>query len=199
MRAPQQAEQAAQTRDRILAIAARLFSEAGYDHTPLSQVAREAQVSKALVLWHFDSKDKLFRAALGRALEPYFINLDQLIGLDEAGQIERLVDLFFEFVRNNVDSVRFLLTAMIRGDGQPDDIAERIRGLYRIFRSLLADTIEAGRQHGRFRQDVNPRLDAALILAALDGILIEHFLSDQGDAAELLDHLKQTVTRRLTA
>ena len=51
-------DQGLQTRDRILSTAARLFSEHGYEHTPLSQVAREAQVSKALVLWHFDSKEK---------------------------------------------------------------------------------------------------------------------------------------------
>ena len=86
MREPlQPGDQAVHTRDRILTTAARLFSENGYEHTPLSQVAREAQVSKALVLWHFDSKEKLFRAALGRTLEPYFIDVDELEGLDEGG------------------------------------------------------------------------------------------------------------------
>jgi AcrR family transcriptional regulator len=196
---PPQGDQALQTRDRILSTAARLFSANGYEHTPLSQVAREAQVSKALVLWHFDSKEKLFRAALGRTLEPYFIDVDELEGLDERAQIERLVDLFYEFVRDNVYSVRFLLTLMIRGERKPDDITERVNDLYQIFRSLLADIIEAGRQSGRFRPDVNPPLDAALILAALDGILIEHFMHNERDPAELLAYLKQTFVRRLIA
>jgi len=196
---PPHGEQALQTRDRILSTAARLFSEGGYEHTPLSQVAREAQVSKALILWHFDSKEKLFHAALGRTLEPYYIDVDELEGLDEAAQIERLIDLFYEFVRDNVYSVRFLLTLMIRGERKPDDITERVNDLYRIFRSLLADIIESGRQNGRFRSDVTPRLEAALILAALDGILIEHFMNDERDPAELLAYLKQTFLRRLIA
>ena len=195
----QPGDQALHTRDRILSTAARLFSEHGYEHTPLSQVAREAQVSKALILWHFDSKEKLFRAALGRTLEPYFIDVDELGGLDEGAQIERLVDLFYEFVRDNVYSVRFLLTFMIRGERQPDDITTRVSDLYRIFRSLLADIIEAGRQSGRLRPDVNPGLDAALILAALDGILIEHFMHDDRDPSELFGYLKQTFVRRLIA
>jgi AcrR family transcriptional regulator len=186
-----------QTRDRILSIAARLFSEHGYEHTPLSQVAREAQVSKALVLWHFDSKEKLFRAALGRTLEPYFIDVDEIEGLDEAAQVERLIDLFYEFVHDNVYSVRFLLTLMIRGERKPDDITARVDDLYRVFRSLLADIIESGRQSGRFRGAANPRLDAALILAALDGILVERFMGEERDPAELLDYLKQTLVRRL--
>ena len=201
MREPlQHGEQALQTRDRILATAARLFSEGGYEHTALSQVAREAQVSKALILWHFDSKEKLFRAALGRTLEPYFIDVDELEGLDEAAQIERLIDLFYEFVRDNVYSVRFLLTLMIGGERRPDDdITARVNDLYRIFRSLLGDIIASGAQSGRFRGDVNPRLDAALILAALDGILIEHFMNDERNPSELLAYLKQTLVRRLIA
>jgi AcrR family transcriptional regulator len=194
-----QGDQALRTRDRILSTAARLFSEHGYEHTPLSQVAREAHVSKALVLWHFDSKEKLFRAALGRTLEPYVIDVDELEGLDEIAQIERLVDLFYEFVRDNVYSVRFLLTLMIRGERRPDDITERVNDLYRIFRSLLADVIESGRQRGTLRPDVNAQLDAGLILASLDGLLIERFMNNERDPSELLAYLKQTFVQRLIA
>lgn len=196
---PTPGDQALHSRDRILSTAARLFSVHGYEHTPLSHVAREAQVSKALVLWHFDSKEKLFRAALGRTLEPYFIDVDELAGLDEVAQIERLVDLFYEFVRDNVYSVRFLLTLMIRGERKPDDITERVNDLYKIFRSLLADVIESGRHRGTLRPDVNAPLDAALILATLDGILIEHFMNNQRDPSELLAYLKQTFVQRLIA
>jgi AcrR family transcriptional regulator len=200
MREPStQGDQALRTRDRILSTAARLFSEHGYEHTPLSQVAREAHVSKALVLWHFDSKEKLFRAALGRTLEPYFIDVDELEGLDEVAQIERLVDLFYEFVRDNVYSVRFLLTLMIRGERRPDAITERVNDLYRIFRSLLADVIESGRQRGTLRSDVNAQLDAGLILASLDGLLIERFMNNERDPSELLAYLKQTFVQRLIA
>ena len=76
-------------------------------------------------------------------------------------------------------SVRFLFGLMIRGERQPDDVIGRVSELYRLFRSVLADIIERGRHSGRFRADVNPRLDAALILASLDGILIEHFMNDE--------------------
>ncbi len=192
-------EHALRTRDRILATAARLFSEHGYEHTPLSQVARAAGVSKALVLWHFESKENLFRAALGRTLEPYFIDVEELEGLDEVAQIERLVDLFYEFVRDNVYSVRFLLTLMIGGERNPADISERVRDLYRVFRSLLADVIETGRQRGTLRADVNPALDAGLILASLDGVLIEHFMNHERDPSDLLAYLKQSYVRRLIA
>ena len=192
-------DQGLQTRDRILATAARLFSENGYEHTPLSQVAREAQVSKALVLWHFDSKEALFRAALGRTLEPYHLDVEDLEGLDERAQIELLMDRFYEFVRGNVYSVRFFVGLLIRGEPKRDDVIGKISDLYELFRSVLADIIERGRGRGLFRADVKARLDASLILVSLTGILIEQLMRDQDESAELMDHLKQTVFRRLIA
>lgn len=193
------ADQGLPTRDRILVTAARLFSENGYEHTPLSQVAREAQVSKALVLWHFDSKEALFRAALGRTLEPYHLDVEDLEGLDERAQIELLMDRFLEFVRGNVYSVRFLFGLLIRAEPKRDDVIGRISDLYALFRTVLTDIIERGRARGIFRADANPRLDASLILVSLAGILIEQLMGDREQSVELMDHLKQTVFRRLIA
>ena len=62
------------TREKILETAVRLFSSHGYADTSLAQVARAACVSKALVLWYFESKERLFRAALQHFLTPYEID-----------------------------------------------------------------------------------------------------------------------------
>jgi AcrR family transcriptional regulator len=192
---------ALETRERILTIAARLFAERGYDQTSLSHVAREARVSKALILWHFDRKETLFRAALRRTLEPYFIDVEDLEGLDERTQIASLIDQFYEFVRENVYSVRFLLSVIVEGEKQPNEAVERVSELYRMFRSLLAGVIENGRDKRLFRTDVQPELDASLILATLAGILIEHFIAagTGHDPARLLAHLKDTAIERLLA
>jgi len=187
------------TRDRILSSASRLFSQNGYEHTPLSHVAREAEVSKALILWHFDSKEDLFRAALSRTLEPYYIDVGDLGTLDEGNQIKKLVDLYAKFVRDNRYSVRFLVDLMIRDSG-PAEVLSQVGELYALFRELLTQTIECGRNNGRFRHDVNPTLDAALILTSLDGILMEKFIKDEHSQTTpegLLEHLKDTALHRL--
>lgn len=196
----QVAEQGTQTRSRILTTAARLFSERGYEHTPLSQVAREAAVSKALVLWYFESKEELFRAAIGQTLEPYYIDVEDLAGQNPGQQIERLIDLFYEFVRDNLYSVRFLMGLLVRNEKGPGSAKERIAELYSLFRRLLADTIQRGRDEGVFRSDAQPDLDAALLLAGLAGILVENFLRNEDlprQAPALLAHLKRTALARL--
>ena len=71
-------------REKIIETAMRLFSTQGYSTTSLSQVAKEAQVSKALIFWHFENKESLFRTAVQRTFEPYIINVvDDLEGLGE--------------------------------------------------------------------------------------------------------------------
>jgi len=195
------APQGERTRDRILTTAARLFSQNGYDHTPLSHVAREAGVSKALVLWHFDSKEDLFRAALGRTLEPYRIDVDAIAGLDAVRQIERLVDLYVAFVRDNGYSVRFIVDLMVRHSA-PDEVRRQVHDLYGMFRDLLTGAIARGRESGQFRPDTRPDLEAALVVTTLAGILMERFLEDtaQTDSTdELLKHLKETTLKRLSA
>lgn len=186
-----------ETREKILATASRLFSEQGYENTSLSQVARQAKVSKALIFWHFDSKEKLYRSALRKTLEPYFIDVDGLDGLGEREQIERLIDLFYDFVQQNVYSVRFFLSLTLQGEGQNDEVLSRVNELYRVFRRSLAEILESGRRRGIFRQEIDPERDAGLIMAALGGILIQQFMSDASsyDAKDLIEHLKTTLFR----
>ncbi len=186
-------------REKILATASRLFSEQGYENTSLSQVARQAKVSKALIFWHFDSKEKLYRSALRKTLEPYFIDVDGLEGLGEREQIERLIDLFYDFVHENVDSVRFFLNLTLQGERQPDEVLGHVQELYRVFRKSLAEIFESGRRHNVFREETHAEREAGLIMAALAGLLIQHFRSDGSpdDSRDLIEHLKTTLFQRL--
>ena len=188
------------TRQKILASATKLFSAQGYANTSLAQVAKEAQVSKALIFWHFASKEDLFRTALKSSLEPYSIDVVELLsGLDELGQIRKLVDLYYDFVSQNVYSVRFLLSLVIREEKNLDDLLDRITELYRIYRSLLADILQTGREKGVFRSSVSPDADAALIMATLNGVLVQGFIAGdvRAEPRPLLEQLKIGLGERL--
>ena len=188
------------TREKILETATRLFSTQGFANTSLSQVAKEAQVSKALIFWHFENKETLFRTALQRTLEPYFINVaGDLEGLSEVDQIKRLIDEYYAFVSRNMYSVKFLMSLILREETHPDDVVGHMNELHRVYRNLLADILDSGRQKGVFRQSITPRLDASLILTALHGLLVQGFMG--GDAANeapaVLQHIKSVLVDAL--
>jgi AcrR family transcriptional regulator len=187
-------------REKIIETAMRLFSAQGYANTSLSQVAKEAEVSKALIFWHFDNKEKLFRNAVQRTLEPYFINVvDDLEGLDEIDQIKRLIDEYYAFVSKNIYSVKFFLSLILREEKHPDDLVGHMNELQRVYVSLLADIIDSGRQKGGLKATTTPMLDAGLIMSALHGILVQGFLGggEPEHSTAMLDHLKSTLVDTL--
>ena len=187
-------------REKIIGTAMRLFSTQGYSNTSLSQVAKEAQVSKALIFWHFENKESLFRTAVQRTFEPYIINVvDDLEGLSEIDQIKRLIDEYYAFVSKNIYSVKFFLGLMLREEKHPDDLVAHMGELQRMYGNLLADIIDSGRQKGIFRSTIDPPLDAALIMSALHGILVQGFMwNDAPDRSQrLLEHLKATLVDTL--
>lgn len=187
-------------REKILETAKRLFSSQGYANTSLSQVAKEAEVSKALIFWHFENKETLFRTAVQRTLEPYFINVvDELEGLSEVDQIKRLIDEYYAFVSRNLYSVKFFLSLILRDEKHPDDLVGHMSELQRVYVNLMADIIESGRQKAVFRAGVTPQLDAGLLMSALHGILVQGFLRNEPPehSAELLAHLKTTLVDTL--
>lgn len=190
-----------EAREKILATATRLFSEQGFETTSLSQVAREAGVSKALIFWHFDCKEKLYRSAMHKTLEPYYIDRDTIEGLGESAQIARLIDQFYDFVHDNIYSVRLFLNLTLQSEGHPDEMLSRVNELYGVYRNSFASIIESGRARGVFRADIDPARDAALIMASLAGILVLRFMSDGSalDPKNLIEHLKTTLFQRLVA
>jgi AcrR family transcriptional regulator len=186
-----------EAREKIITTAVRLFSAQGYGNTSLSQVAKEAEVSKALIFWHFDNKETLFRTAVQRTLEPYFINvLDDLAGLSEIDQMKRLIDQYYAFVSKNVYSVKFFLSLILRDEKHPDDLAGHMGELQRVFLNLLVDILQSGREHGLFRDDISPALDAGLVMSALHGILVQGFLGDD-DSPERGTRLPEQLKTRL--
>ena len=70
---------------RILDAASELIVHYGYDKTTVSDIAREAGISKGAIYLHFDSKDALFEALLIREMQAYSERWLRLIEADEYG------------------------------------------------------------------------------------------------------------------
>jgi AcrR family transcriptional regulator len=163
------------SRDEILKAAMRLFASRGFHETSMSEVAREARVSKALIFWHFKTKEELFVAVLNRLLEPYFIDFaEEAAVMSERAQIEKLVELYLSFVRDNASSVRFFLAQMLHDQKLSESMNEQVLKLYNGYRSMLIELIGNAQQKGICKRRTAPESAAAFLLSALNGLLIEY-------------------------
>ena len=57
-------EEAAITREQLLSKALRVFSKMGYAATTLEDIAREAEVTRGAIYWHFGSKAELYNTLI---------------------------------------------------------------------------------------------------------------------------------------
>jgi AcrR family transcriptional regulator len=124
----------------ILDVAAAVFADRGMEKASMSQIAAQAQVSKALLYHYYPSKDALIFAIIATHLE----ELDAAIaaaddeGLEPALRLRRLVGAVLENYRgaDNQHKVQ-LNAAQALSDEQRAEITARERGIVRRFSRVL--------------------------------------------------------------
>jgi AcrR family transcriptional regulator len=86
-------------RELLLARATELFAEHGYEGLSMSQLARDAQISKALLYHYFPSKRRLFEAALEEGAAELRERTEPDPGRPPAEQLATTLDAFLEWVQ----------------------------------------------------------------------------------------------------
>lgn len=151
---------------RILEAAEILFSEKGFEGTSISAIAKVAEVSKANIYHHFESKEALYIQVLKSACEDFSNIVDGLISVkglleDRLGKFasSHIVDME---KRNR--GTRLILRELIEGDRNRQQIfAENVASDH--FHHLLS-VIQNSQESGAVRKDVDPAVVAMLMLGA---------------------------------
>ncbi len=97
-------------RENILDSAYRLFGEVGFDAASTREIAELSGVNKALIHYHFKSKDALLTAVL----DHYYQELDRLLLEALAGEgslrdrLERTIDAYVDFLAANINFSRIV-------------------------------------------------------------------------------------------
>jgi AcrR family transcriptional regulator len=127
-------------RRAILDVAAAVFADRGMEKASMSQIAAQAQVSKALLYHYYPSKDALIFAIIATHLD----ELDAAIAaaddprLEPALRLRRLVGAVLENYRgaDNQHKVQ-LNAAQALSETQRAEITEQERGIVRRFSTVL--------------------------------------------------------------
>jgi AcrR family transcriptional regulator len=112
-----------ETRARILAVARRLFMRQGYAATPVSQIARETELTIPPIYYHFGSKLGLFQAvveATGNRIA------EEVDGLDTSSLRQGLTALMIRAIDRTDDHVAGLRLRLL-ASFQQDENAETLR------------------------------------------------------------------------
>jgi TetR/AcrR family transcriptional regulator len=137
--------------DRILRIAALEFAERGYAGARVDRIARRARVNKAMLYYHFGSKQGLYRTLLGTTFSAIAAQL-QAIAASERPATARL-DEAVTALATFIDAHAFFPAIMLREvtDGGVHLDAETLAALAAVPRAFAA-ILQPGIDEGVFRR-----------------------------------------------
>lgn len=182
-------------RERILAACLEVLKESGFAGLSIAKVAARAGESKALIAYHFDSKDGLIEAAareLGQDMTTRILG-----GLDDATTIEEIVRGAAAGMWAMIDTderlprVYFDLNAVSVVDPGIRDVLREIKEGWRaVLSALLRDARPAVPAR-------DTTAAATLIIAGLEGLCLERI--ERGETPELRRAAELFVTSTATA
>ncbi|MDX1803787.1 MAG: TetR/AcrR family transcriptional regulator [Alcanivorax sp.] len=183
-------------RQQLVRAAARVFAQQGFSNTSMASVAQAAAVSKGSLYDYFDSKEALFQAVFADYASSLMAQLaPALTAASPLEQLQALINGAVEQLQADLSLYPLTLEfwACAGSGTQRQIFRDAMARFYQAMRNLLTDVIERGQQAGQFRHAGDASAMATIIVAALDGLMLQYWLAPDLPLdvlkARFLDHL----------
>jgi AcrR family transcriptional regulator len=153
MNVPKDRQDPKGTKERILAAALDEFAEHGLAGARVDRIARRAVINKAMIYYHFDSKEALYDEILMTHLEAAVSKMSDEI--DERRGLEDVLRTIASYHHRALTSderiARIMLRELAAGGEAIRRILSRVAGKEELRRHIVR-MIEEGGQRGLYRQ-----------------------------------------------
>jgi AcrR family transcriptional regulator len=185
----------------ILEAAARVITARGLADTRIQDIAERCGVSPGLILYYFESKDRLLVEALTFANDQFYLRLSRELRRMRSARerLVRLIELSVpgllpEFER--LDEWALWIEIWVLALRDPSMAKER-EVLDRRWRQSIADVIRHGRSTGEFPEG-EAADDLGVVLGALiDGLAIQVLMNDSALSPERMQKVCVDVAAKL--
>ena len=184
-------EIAALKRTRILAAAADLFYENGYENTTLDAVAERLGVSKPFIYAHFNSKAELLADICSRGIASSLEALDQALSMD-ASPGEKLEALSKGFVTAVLEAQTYIAIFSREEKNLLQEDFDRINDMRREFDRKLTNLLRHGVDLGEFTMS-DPHIAALGIGGMVSWAYVWYRKEGRLSIAEVADELTKIV------
>ena len=187
-----------QTRQRILAEAAAIFNQRGYEGCSIQDIMAATGLEKGGIYRHFENKEELAAEAFDYAWNltsaKRRLNLDQIP--DHADRLKQHIANFV--TRSGLPGGCPLLNTAVDADNGNPVLRERVRKALRNWKTMLRNILEDGIHANTIRADVDPCLAANHIIANLEGaLLISRIERDEAARVQAMQYLDVYVDSQL--
>lgn len=181
-----------ESRRRLIAAARAEFAQQGYRGTTIRTIAERADVTAAMVHYHFGNKHGLYLAVIRDTLEPVIATLQA--GVQGEAQLADVIRSYMQLLQRTPELPLLIMRDVLADDGAMREsfIRDFAANAGRQIRALL----EREAASGELREDIEPRFAAVSLL----GMAVFPFLArpiaervlnidyDNDSLAALIDH-----------
>ena len=152
----------ASKRSELVAIAAALFKEHGFEATTLADIAERAGLDRATVYYYVGSKQELFQTSIEGSLDANLSAAEALLQEKGRGAIEKikalLVVLMRSYDRNYPQLYVYIQEQMHQLGNDPSKWSREVQQKTRRLEAIMRELLDRGVKSGELRGDLDVRI-----------------------------------------
>ena len=167
------------TGEKIIESAKELFLRNGYHETSMSAIAKNADLGKGTLYWHFDSKDDLFQSMVTKEAKLMLKELNELA--EKNLKADEILKKFIRLRVKNIDENK-KTTQMFMDGGNfiNEELKKTMIEIFHSFIDIVEDIIKQGIDEDVFYTS-NPEKAASAFIGMINGICSTIIFEDRGD------------------
>lgn len=155
-------EEYAKRRADLVAIAAKIFKEKGYQATTLADIGERAGLDRATVYYYVGSKQELFQSSIEGILDDILVPAERLRVDKVQSPREKLRALVMQILKTHDASYPqmyvYLQEQMHQVAKDPSPWAKEVQRKTRRIEAITRELVEQGVEQGKFRNDLDVRV-----------------------------------------
>lgn len=169
------------TKEKLIFVGENLFSKKGYERTSISEICKEARVSKGAFFYYFPTKEDFFLEILDRWLLQLSKRLE---GYRQSSPkilegILRMTEIFEDIFRESKEKL-YLFLEFLRIGIKDEKIMKKIGFHFNKFRDYFSIIIEEGIKEGSFK-GIDPNIIAKILISFSLGTIFQEIFDSSED------------------
>ena len=168
----------------IMAAAAGVFSERGFEGASVAEIARRAGISEGAIYKHFESKRHLLLEVIRSFYEPGIAEVQRdLAGVD--GTRNKLRFIIWRQLRVYADQpglCRLVIREIRAGDGYYDS---EFHALSRRYTQIAVDVVREAIARGEMREGVSPSMVRDVVFGSVEHLAWALMTTERADGVDL--------------
>ncbi len=169
-----------ETRRKLLESAVSVFATHGFERATVDEIVRDAGFSKGAFYVHFESKDDLFWAMLEGRIDNLQDTVREALDITQpvADNERRILEAVFALDQKDTHWPA-LFVEFVAHAARNDRVRQKLHEMYRRWHRFTVEMLEAGRQAGRVRKDLDIEFMASVTMALVEGSLMQSRLAPE--------------------